>query len=131
MTGRGEPDGLLSMGSHRVRHDWSDLAAAAACDRWDLSSWFPHQRWNLCSLHREYRVITTEQPGKSLIIRSRGSKDTLKDRVTHLFAIQYEYYSIQMNICFIPYRFCKKDALTHFTMYFKNNFNKIFTTNIL
>ena len=25
----GEPDGLPSMGSHRVRHDWSDLAAAA------------------------------------------------------------------------------------------------------
>ena len=28
--GRGEPGGLPSMGSHRVRHDWSDLAAAAA-----------------------------------------------------------------------------------------------------
>ena len=26
----GEPCGLLSMGSHRVAHDWSDLAAAAA-----------------------------------------------------------------------------------------------------
>ena len=26
----GEPDGLPSMGSHRVGHDWSDLAAAAA-----------------------------------------------------------------------------------------------------
>ena len=25
-----EPDGLPSMGSHRVRHDWSDLAAAVA-----------------------------------------------------------------------------------------------------
>ena len=25
-----EPGGLLSMGSHRVRHDWSNLAAAAA-----------------------------------------------------------------------------------------------------
>ena len=25
-----EPGRLLSMGSHRVRHDWSDLAAAAA-----------------------------------------------------------------------------------------------------
>ena len=25
----GGPDGLPSMGSHRVRHDWSDLAAAA------------------------------------------------------------------------------------------------------
>ena len=27
--GTGEPDGLLSMGSHRVGHDWSNLAAAA------------------------------------------------------------------------------------------------------
>ena len=26
----GEPGGLLSMGSHRVGHDWSDLAAAAS-----------------------------------------------------------------------------------------------------
>ena len=30
LTGTGEPGGLLSMGSHRVGHDWSDLAAAAA-----------------------------------------------------------------------------------------------------
>ena len=28
--GMGEPGGLPSMGSHRVGHDWSDLAAAAA-----------------------------------------------------------------------------------------------------
>ena len=27
---RGEPGGLPSMGSHRVRHDWRDLAAEAA-----------------------------------------------------------------------------------------------------
>ena len=26
----GEPGGLPSMGSHRVGHDWSDLAGAAA-----------------------------------------------------------------------------------------------------
>ena len=31
-----EPGGLLSMGSHRVGHDWSDLAAAAA----PLSMWY-------------------------------------------------------------------------------------------
>ena len=32
IPGMGEPGGLLSMGSHRVGHDWSDLAtAAAAC----------------------------------------------------------------------------------------------------
>ena len=30
LPGTGEPGGLLSMGSPRVRHDWSDLAAAAA-----------------------------------------------------------------------------------------------------
>ena len=30
IPGTGEPNGLLSMGSHRVGHDWSDLAAAAA-----------------------------------------------------------------------------------------------------
>ena len=30
IPGTGEPHGLPSMGSHRVRHDWRDLAAAAA-----------------------------------------------------------------------------------------------------
>ena len=30
IPGMGEPGGLLSMGSHRVGHDCSDLAAAAA-----------------------------------------------------------------------------------------------------
>jgi len=29
IPGTGEPGGLQSMGSHRVGHDWSDLAAAA------------------------------------------------------------------------------------------------------
>ena len=30
IPGTGEPGGLLSMGSHGVRHNWRDLAAAAA-----------------------------------------------------------------------------------------------------
>ena len=30
IPGTGEPGGLPSMGSHRVGHDWSDLAAVAA-----------------------------------------------------------------------------------------------------
>ena len=33
IPGTGKPSGLLSMGSHRVRHDWSDLAAAAGCNQ--------------------------------------------------------------------------------------------------
>ena len=32
VPGTGEPGGLPSLGSHRVGHDWSDLAAAAALD---------------------------------------------------------------------------------------------------
>ena len=31
IPGTVEPGGLPSMGSHRVRHNWSDLAAAAGC----------------------------------------------------------------------------------------------------
>ena len=32
IPGTGEPGGLPSMGSHRVEHDYSDLAAAAAAE---------------------------------------------------------------------------------------------------
>ena len=35
----GEPGGLPSMGSHRVGHDWSDLAAAAAVLKIKSISW--------------------------------------------------------------------------------------------
>ena len=42
IPGTGEPGGLPSMGSHRVRHDWSELAAAAAalvCSVEGISLW--------------------------------------------------------------------------------------------
>ena len=39
IPGTGEPGGLLSMGSHRVGHDWSDLAAAIP-----TFLWFPFAR---------------------------------------------------------------------------------------
>ena len=53
IPGMEEPGGLPSMGSHRFRHDWSDLAAAAGaysprlgwltagCDRIDISAVTP------------------------------------------------------------------------------------------
>ena len=37
IPGTGEPGGLPSMGSHRVRHDWNDLTAAAVRKN---GSWF-------------------------------------------------------------------------------------------
>ena len=42
IPGTGEPDGMPSMGSHRVGHNWSDLAAAAAAavlGEWDPGVW--------------------------------------------------------------------------------------------
>ena len=33
IPGTGEPGGLLSLGSHRVGHDWRDLATAAAAEK--------------------------------------------------------------------------------------------------
>ena len=51
IPGTGKPGGLPSMGSHRVGHDWSDLAAAAAgltlSQKWLMqlfSIWFEHFR---------------------------------------------------------------------------------------
>ena len=41
IPGTGEPGGLPTMGSHRVRHDWNDLAAAAA-ESWKII-WYQHK----------------------------------------------------------------------------------------
>ena len=44
IPGTGEPGGLQSLGSHRVGHDWSDLAAAAAAAGAEMViSWW-HQK---------------------------------------------------------------------------------------
>ena len=43
IPGTGEPGGLPSMGSHRVRHNWSDLTAAAAAMNILLYPWYPQE----------------------------------------------------------------------------------------
>ena len=53
IPGTGEPGGLPSMGSHRVGHDWSDLAVAAATSD-DLSC-----PTSVCSPARIINWITT------------------------------------------------------------------------
>ena len=45
IPGMGEPGGLPSMGLHRVRHDWSDLAAAAV---YSYSQFFFKNTYCLC-----------------------------------------------------------------------------------
>ena len=45
IPGMGEPGGLPSMGSHRVGHDWSDLAAAAVTEATTESLELASRRW--------------------------------------------------------------------------------------
>ena len=48
IPGTGEPGGLLSMGSHRVGHDWSDLAAAAHHWYWCVGTAYPEPPIRSC-----------------------------------------------------------------------------------
>ena len=80
IPGMGEPGGLPSMGSHRVGHDWSNLAAAAAaaaysiviiCCCWELQDaspwsrswafWFSLYPWQLtkCMLAKPLQLWPT------------------------------------------------------------------------
>ena len=69
IPGTGEPDGLLSVGSHRVGHDWSDLAAAAA----------HHSKVMLKILQtRLQQYMNHELPDvQSLFRKGRGARDKL------------------------------------------------------
>ena len=58
----GGPGGLPSMGSHRVEHDWSDLAAAWRIFRWIheivtvVTSWKEH--WRMKSTEWERNLLS-------------------------------------------------------------------------
>ena len=57
----GEPGGLPSMGSHRVGHDWSDLAAATA----EITLCLSQKSYYLMVSKRIYLVILL---GQTLIL---------------------------------------------------------------
>ena len=90
IPGTGEPRGLPSMGSHRVGHDWSDLAAAVEIEipRWHSGkeSTCRKQETGVQSLGREnpleekmatysnslaWEIPWTEEPGR---LQSMGSQ---------------------------------------------------------
>ena len=56
ILGMGEPGGLPSMGSHRVRHTWSDLAAAAATFVYmSFFSFLSPKHGHITSPHAQYQ----------------------------------------------------------------------------
>ena len=63
IPGTGEPGGLPSTGSHRVRHNWSDLAAAAnpvGPNRYRFDRWVGMIPWR-----RKWQPTPVFSPGES------------------------------------------------------------------
>ena len=56
--GRGEPGGLLSMGLHRVGHDWSDLAVVAVAVSWFISIMIYSKMYRLFSWSDSLRILS-------------------------------------------------------------------------
>ena len=63
IPGTEEPSRLPSMGSHRVGHDWSDLAAAIAAGYWECraTKWLNPGKWKDLTLTGLEMVSVTEQ----------------------------------------------------------------------
>ena len=91
IPGTGEPGGLPSMGSHRVRHDWNNLAAAATAAAevlWslDLSLFYLHRLFSSLSFsHDQFGLLfpilsTSHSPLKrweAQFSRNRGTEASL------------------------------------------------------
>ena len=77
IPGMAEPGGLPSMGSHRVGHNWSDLAAAAAAAYFKKYNFYPQG-------FPGGSVVKNPWPMQEMQIWSLGWEDTLeKEMATH------------------------------------------------
>ena len=84
IPGTGEPGGLPSLGSHRVRHDWSNLAAAAAMQETWVQSLgredHPGDRNGYPLSILAWEIPWTEEPGG---LQSVGLKEENGKLTTH------------------------------------------------
>ena len=80
IPGTGEHCGLPSMGSHRVRHDWNDLAAAAAVG-YKEKAMAPH------SNTLAWKIPWMEEPGRLQSMRSL--------RVGHDFTFTFHFHELE------------------------------------
>ena len=101
IPGTGEPGGLSFLGSHRVRHDWSDLAAATLLtmpkpltvwittnygkflNRWEYQTTWPAS-WEICMQVKQQQLeLDMEQTG------SKSGKEYVKAVYYHPTYITY------------------------------------------
>ena len=94
IPGTGEPGGLPSMGSHRVGHDWSDLAAAAAAHASNVMLKILQARLQ--------QYMNCELPDvQAGFKKGRGTRD----QIANIHCITEKAKELQKNIyfCFIDY----------------------------
>ena len=88
IPGTGEPGGLPSMGSHRVGHDWSNLAVAAKCTLWGIQLW---ESWEMHTVMPPPPQDTEQQQKNSL--------------VPEVQTFSYSFFWPPL-VCFLSLQFC-------------------------
>ena len=74
IPGTGDPGGLLSMGSHRVGHDWSNLAASREQTEHDLTVDVTFAHWGgVCQVFHMKVTLIFPLPYDSVIISLEGN----------------------------------------------------------
>ena len=110
IPGTGEPGGLLSMGSHRVGHDWSDSAAAAAAQK---------RRAGMERMHIFFQSVAAM---KKLFSQWSFWINTITDEVWILLPYECHQTLIWTNLmntdCFISSHFTKIFSFNLFPYYF-------------
>ena len=93
IPGTGEPGGLPSMGSHKVGHDWNDLAAAAA-GNYSIKCWAIYYRilWALNWSILDSLLFLFVLCSFDMCTRLRGKKNQCLD-VFHITS------DINYNVC--------------------------------
>ena len=96
IPGMAEPGGLPSMGSHRVRHDWSDLATAAAATQ---VQWREHWsgRWRYQHISSALLLAYFVTMVKSLLLASVSSSVQWRMRIQGKAQVPSDYSHIWIH----------------------------------
>ena len=93
IPGMGKPGGLPSMGLHRVGHDWSDLAAAAAASVIKLKDKYVFDKWKFIRWYTQNKRILDHEP------RGRLSVETSKLSLHVMFSSVHSLSCVQLCNC--------------------------------
>ena len=122
IPGMAEPGGLPPVGSHRVGHDWSDLAAAAAAYSTGNSvlcnDWYGKRIWKrlvICICITESFCCTAEA-NTTLWINYMPIKIWKEEKNVYLFSTYISLATILRKVTFLTLRFYRESTI-HLVIY--------------